>query len=163
MNLGTPMGITPEPIRNMQGITPEHLRGTTPTPAPVPTPRTDAVRAIAGSAIVVPADFARTLERELAKAQSECAQLSNRLSGTELERDALGARAEKAESDLAATKAALAEAQKDKERLDWLETCPLVAGSHSPFRVVTYNFNTNGKNIRLAIDAARAEREGGVK
>ncbi len=54
----------------------------------------------------------------------------------------------------------LAEAGEDKARLDWLETCPLVAGLYSPFRVVTSNFNANGKNIRAAIDAARDRKEG---
>ena len=54
----------------------------TPTPAPVPTPRTDAAKCkmyICMTSVeleAVPADFARTLERELAQAQSELQRYS---------------------------------------------------------------------------------------
>ena len=77
----------------------------------------------------------------------------------------LKARTEIAESNLAAAKAALAEAVEDKERLDWLsKQVDYISVGDGMGGIWSWSISADDEiGLRAAIDAARAEREGGVK
>ena len=176
----------------------EESERTIPTPAPVPTPRTDvqfnfvhmlkAAEALVKSSplygrfidgtpleydIAVwlansqrdAADFARTLERELLSAQAALAQATARAQKAESELQRYSAEAVEKVAEL---KAALAEEAGDKERLDWLETLANVKiWEEYRYRWSIARDTENcpvpirKQTLRAAIDAARAEREGG--
>ena len=136
------------------------------------TPRTDAAAFTPDDweQQAVFADFARTLERELAEAHKECEEQA-RLNGMGAEREAgLHGRIAELERELAATKALLEaqltfqrELRADRDRLDWLGKAKCAYFHEGPFcwRINEDDF-TDGDTIRAAIDAAMQKQEGGV-
>gem|GEM_PF-6677475 len=109
-------------------------------------------------------EHALTLERELLSAQAALAQAKAELQRYSAE----------AVGQVAKLKSALAQAQKDKERLDWLaeqnrrERAAIPENNQPEEGVTLLVFRehgecdmVDGETFRAAIDTARAEQEGG--
>lgn len=159
--LGTPVGITPELIRNMQGITPEHLRTMTTQPTPAPTPRTDAM--LNGCEWGNRQDqehtiLCRTLERELTSAQAalaakdaEIAELTDQL---RIVVDAESFRARKIERDRDTLRAEVERLKvAQRERTQWKCAC---GGTDCDGRANAGTAEANARLICAAPEMAEA-------
>lgn len=162
----------------------------TPAPVPTPRTDAEAYEAMPchyDGHTVVNSNFARTLERELAQAKAEVVRLQEfELDATCIGRDLhdyckdlkadrsrrlptmvvtmignLRDRAEKAESELTATKAALAEAVKDIATLAGVIDRLWNHNEAVRAAVIKHYGLHHSNRVRDAIDAARTEREGG--
>lgn len=98
---------------------------------------------------IVPAEFARQLERELAAAQARIAELE-----TQLEAHAWKVSPAMAQAQIDQLNARIAELERDRARLDWLEANPIAVQPIQTYAGLEQCFYI--QTTRAAIDAAMA-------